>query len=102
MISASGQLAAWVPRAASVATWFWQPSHLLPSQLRVSGTRGSSVSAWLPQKFIARKTGVLWSNGLLSPPLSSGGGEGEEAGAGLDAWLGMTSIRSIWGALVGP
>src|SRR5438128_1694811 len=58
MISAIGQLGACEPRAASVAWLFVQPRQELPSQLRARGTRGSSVSAWLPQKSIARKTGA--------------------------------------------
>ena len=46
------------PRAASVAWLSVQPAQDLYSQPRVSGIRGSSWTAWLPQKFIARNTGT--------------------------------------------
>ena len=50
-----------------MAVLFVHPLHELPSQLRASGTRGSAVRAWLPQKSIARKTGagptaLVWHN----------------------------------------
>ena len=62
-----------------MAALFVQPLQQLPSQLRASGTRGSAVRAWLPQKSIARKTGA--------GPVRS---------------FGTTSIKSICGALAGP